>query len=162
MQASARTSVPACAAFQSRVKARQSASRPGTKLSPTRQMRARMPSAANASPPAAGKSYMSATAVVPPASISIAPQRAPARTSSAVMRASTGKIASSSQRWSGSPPPSPRTSVIAVWPWQFTRPGSTSRDGVPGASAGASRTAVITPFSKSTEPRMKRWPGTST
>ena len=88
--------------FRSRTKATHSSSRPGGTLSanasPTRLRLPFIPAAESASAPACGKSYMSATQVVPPAIISIAPQVMPAAMSSGVIFASTGKIASSSQR----------------------------------------------------------------
>ena len=103
--------------------------------------------------------YMSATQVVPPASISIAPHTVPAWMSSSVILASTGKIASSSQRWSGSPPPSPRTSVIGAWQWQFTSPGMTSV--VQGSVCGRSLMSAIESPSTTMSPNPVLRPGSS-
>ena len=102
---------------------------------------------------------MSATHVVPPASISVAPHPVPAWMSSSVIFASTGKIASSSQRWSGSPPPRPRTSVIGAWQWQFTSPGMTSI--VHGAVCGRSLMSAMESPSTTMSPNPVLRPGSS-
>ena len=71
--------------------------------------------------------YFLRPVVVPDASISAIARRVPSRTKSASTHApSTGQIVFSSHVSKGSDSPSPRSSVIAKWPWALTSPGMTT------------------------------------
>ena len=85
-----------------------------------------MPLFATSSAATWGWKYISVKDVVPQPIISSRARAVPAAMSSAVSRASTGKTLSNSQLCRGRSLPTPRSSVMAVWVWPLTRPGSTS------------------------------------
>jgi hypothetical protein len=89
--------------------------------------------------------YISTLVVIPWRSISALANRMAARTSSAVSRPSRGHMTSLSQRFSGSPSPIPRNSVMGEWQCAFSRPGLISPGSrVSGAfDGGASATGPI-------------------
>jgi hypothetical protein len=101
----------------------------------------RDPAADTASITASVKKYISTLVVQPVRSSSMQPDVIAIRTSSASSRPSAGHITSWSQRMSGRSPPMPRSAIIGVCAWVFTRPGSSApgivRTGVVPAGAVA-------------------------
>ena len=121
-------------------------------------MTSRAPDALAASTTESSNRYISQLVVTPASSISADPRVIPHHASSGVIRPSRGHMASVNQRCRGRPSPDPRTSVIGVWQWAFTRPGMsnpptlfTTASVTSGASPGGP-TQTIRPSTVSTTP----------